>query len=341
MQQRLARLGAIAGMALILAGCAGGGIATLLGLVGIGGAVGELRDLFGGSGDGQADVLLDGQVIRTINRDNNDLRLRGLPEGRHLLQIIATDFRGVVRLINVDPDSDLQLGELQAEDGGQVTGTVTLRDTDGSIRAASRVPVYAIPGGAANVAAGQPVSTIPPIGTHYVAYTDGNGDYALSALTPGDYLITAAVAGYMADVKLVEGLQVEQRKRGTDLELVQDAGAPAGRAQGVASGRTGGGSVSLGGASLRGHLDTAYAPGIPQDSINQIANRYGAPLRDAPWFRWQVLSTLSDPGGSYDLPLPPGTPRIDCFAYDYRPAYQEPAIAAGQTTQTDFTLDSR
>ncbi len=341
MQQRLTRLGALAGIALILAGCAGGGLATLLGLIGIGGAVGQFQDLFGGDTEDRADVLLDGQVIRTVDRGNDDLRLRGLPEGRHLLQIVSSDFRGIVRLIDVDADADLQLGQLQAEDGGQVRGSVTMRDTDGSIRAAARVPVYAIPGGAVNVAAGQSVMTIPPAGTHYVGYTDGNGDYSLSAMTPGDYLIAAAVAGYKADVQLVEGLQADERQRNTDLELSQDAGAPAGRATGVTSGSTGGGSVSLGGASLRAQLDVAYAPDIPQASMDRIADRYGAALRTAPWFRWQVLATLADAGGSYDLPLPPGTPRIDCFAYGYQPGFRDPVIVAGQTTQADFRLSEQ
>lgn len=341
MHYRLVRLGAIAGVALILAGCAGGGLTALLGLIGIGGAVAQLDNLFGGDTEDNANVLLDGQVIRTVSRGTSELRLRGLPEGRHLLQVVSSEFRGVVRLIDVDADSDLQLGRLEAEDGGLVRGRVTVRDTDGSVRAAARVPVYAIPGGAVNVAAGQPVTAIPPAGTHYVVYTDGNGNYELSAMTPGDYLVTATVAGYMADVQLVEGLQATQRQRNTDLELLQDASVATGQAAGVASGRTGGGSMSLGGASLRARLGGGYAPGIPQASIDRIETRYGAALRAAPWFRWQVLSTLADSGGSYALPLPPGTPRIDCFAYGYQPAFREPAIVAGQTTQADFTLEQR
>lgn len=341
MYQRLTHLFAIAGVALILAGCAGGGLGALLGLIGIGGAVGQIEDLFGSDTDDDADVLLDGQVIRTISRGTSELRLRGLPEGRHLLQVVATEFRGIVRLIDVDAESDLQLGSLEAEDGGMISGRVTMRDTDGSTRAAVRVPVYAIPGGAVTVAEGQPVTTIPPAGTHYVAYTDGNGQFVLNAVTAGDYLVTATVAGYMADVQLIDGLQATQRKRNTDLELVQDANAPSGRAQGIASGRTGGGSVSLGGASIRAQLAAGYAPAIPQATIARIQNAYGADLRAAPWFRWNVLSTLADNGGSYVLPLPPGTHRVDAFAYNYQPAYRDVAITANATTGADFTLDAR
>jgi hypothetical protein len=342
MQQKATRLLAIAVITVVLAGCGGGGVAALLGLVSIGNAVGDIQNLFGDDGGSdRAEVLLDGQVIRTVDRGNDNLRLRGLPEGRHLLQIIANDFRGVLRLINVDPNTDLNLGQLQAEDGGQVRGTVTLHMGDGSTQSAARVAVYAIPGGAGVVAAGQPATSLPPTGTHYVTYTDGNGDFEISAMTPGDYLVTATVAGYTADVALIEGLQVDQRQRNTDLELQADAGVQTGRAVGVVQGQAGGGAVSLAAASLRADLDTAYAPDIPQDTINRIANRHGGNLRAAPWFRWEVLSTLSDAGGSYRLALPPGTPRIDAFSYGYQPAFLDPVITAGATTQADFTLNER
>lgn len=341
MRHKLTRLAAIAVITFVLAGCGGGGLAALIGLGAIGNAFGDIGDLFDDGGDDEADVLLDGQVIRAVDRGTDNLRLRGLPEGRHLLQIVVNDFRGVVRLINVDANSDLQLGRLQAADGGLVRGTVMLREGDGSTRPAVRVPVYAIPGGASNVAAGQPRTTIPPIGTHYVVYTDGNGEYELGAMTPGDYLVTAVVAGYMADVQLIEGLQIDQRQRNKDLELAADGGARTGEAAGVVQGQAGGGAVSLAGASLRAALPAAYAPGIPQATINRIANRSGSALRASPWFEWTVLATLADAGGSYRLPLPPGTPRVQAFAYDYQPALRDPTITVGVTTAVDFTLNER
>jgi len=340
MQHKVTRYIAIAIMTLVLAGCAGGGLGALLGLVAIGDAVGDIEDLFAGDDDGEATVLLDGQAIRTVDAGNDTLRLRGLPAGRHLLQIVANEFRGILRLITVQPDADIELGALQAEDGGLVSGTVTIRENDGSTRRAVRVPVYAVPGGSAVVAAGQPVTTIPPTGTHYVTYTDGNGNYTISAMAPADYLVTAAVAGYMADVQLIEGLQVNQRQRNKDLELVAD-NVPAGEARGVVQGQTGGGAASLGGASLRAQLCTAYAPDIPQATIDRIANQHGGDLRAAPWFRWEVLSTLADAGGSYELPLPPGNPRVHAFSYDYRPAFRDLTITDGTTSQADFTLDER
>ncbi|MFW5866595.1 MAG: carboxypeptidase-like regulatory domain-containing protein [Armatimonadota bacterium] len=238
----------------------------------------------------------------------------------------------------MDAGSDVQLGELQAQDGGLVSGRVTLKGSDNSTRAAVRVPVYAIPDGAAGLAAGSPVTNLPPATTHYVTYTDGNGEYEISAMAPGEYLVTAAVAGYMADVQFIDGLTIEQRQRNKHLELIDDDVA-AGVAAGVVLGQTNGGSSSLGGAGLRARLDTGYAPDIPQATIDRIEDASGSVLRDAPWFRWQVLSTLADAGGSYQLRLPPGTPRIDGFVYGYQPAFREPVITADATTQTDFTLE--
>lgn len=339
MKQNLTRLLTIAVITVVLAGC-GGGITTLLGLIGIGSAVADISDLFSGTDDEDADVLLDGQIIRTVDRGDDRIRLQGLPEGRHLLQIVATDFRGILRVINVDAGSDVQLGSLQAQDGGLVSGRVLLEASGGATRAAARVPVYAIPDGAARVAAGSGVTSLPPATTHYVTYTDGNGEYSLKALEPGDYLVTATVAGYMADVQFIEGLAVEQRQRNRDLTLVQDDVA-VGAAAGVVLGRASGASSSLGGASLRGQVDGGYAPDIPQDTIDRIENAHGGTLRAAPWFRWQVLSTLADVGGSYELPLPPGTPRIDVFHYGYQPAYSEPTITAGTSSPVDFTLEER
>ncbi|MFW6156365.1 MAG: carboxypeptidase-like regulatory domain-containing protein [Armatimonadota bacterium] len=338
MKQHAWKLVAIVTIFGMVGGCAGGGIGTILDLVGIGSAVGQINDLFNGGSDDRAEVLLDGQVIRTVDRGTSTLRLQGIPEGRHLLQIVSGDFRGILRLITVDPDADVQLGQLQAEDGGMVRGNVTLRGGDGSTRAAVRVPVYAIPGGTSLVAEGQQTITLPPAGTHYVTYTDGNGDYVISAMAPEDYLVTATVAGYMADVQLIESLRVEQRQGNRNLELITDDVA-VGRAVGVVQGRTAGGASSLGGASLR--ASTSYSPDIPQDTIDRIANQHGGDLRAAPWFRWRVLSTLADAGGSYQLPLPPGTPRINAFAYGYQPAFRDEAITAGSTAQADFTLDER
>ncbi len=341
MIRRALKLLAVPAIAIILGGCAGGGLLALLSLIAVGNVVTQVTDLVGGNDPDELDVYLDGQLLPVHPDGDGDLHLQGLPEGRHLLQIIAPNRQdGAVTLVTVDPDSSLQLGALQSQQGGRIFGRVTVQDAGGPARAAVRVPVYAIPGGAALLTPGSPVVDVPPNGTHFVTFTDGNGSFRLDAVAPGDYLVTCAVAGYDTDVRLVTGLSAGQVARDQDLALVADHIA-AGSASGVVDGEVGGGTQSLPAAAVRAHLPAGFAPDVPQEVVDRIAAEAGASLRSSPWLRWQILSTLSDAGGSWSLALPTGTSRISCFAYYYRPGFLDVAVTAGANTRTDFTLQRR
>jgi len=341
MIRRACKLLVVPTIAIILGGCAGGGLLALLGLIAVGNVVTDVTDLLSGNAPDELDVYLDGQLLPEHPDNDGDLALEGLPEGRHLLQIIAPNRHdGAVALVNVDPDASLQLGDLDSEEGGRIRGRVTVQDAGGPARAAVRTPVYAIPGGASLVATGAALVEVPPNGTHFIAFTDGNGNFSLDAVAPGDYLVTAAVAGYDADARLVEGLSAGQVVRDQDLALAAD-GVATGSAGGVAAGEVGGGTQSLPGAALRADLPGTFEPDVPQDVIDRIAAESGAGLRASPWFRWQILSTLTDAGGSWSLRLPVGTSRISCFAYGYRPGFLDVPVAAGAHSRTDFTLERR
>ncbi|MGD9495950.1 MAG: carboxypeptidase-like regulatory domain-containing protein, partial [Armatimonadota bacterium] len=264
-----------------------------------------------------------------------------LPEGQHLLQAIASSrYRGAIVLIDMEPNADRRLGALQSQVGGRIRGTVMVESAQGSELPASRVAVYAIPGGAQAVAAGGPIIDLPPEGTHYVSFTDGAGQFSLDALAPGDYLVTAAVAGCATDAQLVAQLGERQTVSGVDLTLAA-GGESTGTVRGTVRGQIGGGTQSLPGAIVRAELTVRLAPTVPEETIDRIAAQAGTPLRPSPWFRWQVLSTLTDAGGSYTLSLPVGTGRITCFTYDYRPAYQDVTISTGADTHASFTLQAR
>jgi len=341
MVRRALKLLAVPTIAIILGGCAGGGLLALLGLIAVGNVVTEVTDLIGGNAPDELDVYLDGQLLPVHPDSSGDLHLQGLPEGGHLLQIIAPNrLDGAVSLVTVDPDASLQLGDLDSQRGGRIRGRLTVQDAGGPARAAVRSPVYAIPGGAALVATGASRVEVPPNGTHFVAFTDGNGNFSLDAVAPGYYLVTAAVAGYDADARLVEGLSAGQVVSGQDLALAAD-GIATGSASGVVAGEVGGGTQSLPGAAVRGDVPTAFAPDVPQAVIDRIATQAGAGLRSSPWFRWQILSTLADAGGSWSLALPTGTSRISAFAYDYRPGFLDVAVTAGANSRTDFALQRR
>lgn len=340
MTRRMLKLLLIAAVTATLAGCGGGTlVGALIGLISVGDVIGRVENLLEeGDDPTNSAVLLDGQPLPVSPDAAGRVRLRDLPAGRHLLQVVAPGgFRGAVTIINVQPNSDLRLDNLQAQVGGRVRGTVTL---PGDV-AAGRVLVYALPGGAQLVREGSSVIALPPADTHYAAYTDGNGEYRLDALAPGDYLITAAVAGFNTDVRVVSGL-TERQSVTVDLELTAAAGAAPGTVRGSIAGQIGGGATqSLAGASVRAELDHPYRPLVPEDVIDRVQTWAGTSLRPSPWFAWEQLATLSDAGGSYLLDLPSGTPRIDAFAYGYQPGYQDAGVNAGQTVRIDFELPER
>lgn len=336
-----ARLLIAAVISVMLVGCGGGGlIGALLGIISVGSIVTEIENLVGDENPDEFDVYVDGQLIPEHPNSNGRLRLQGLPEGRHLLQIVAPNhFRGAVTVINVQPNSDLRLDDLQAEVGGRLRGTVTLQEGQ-SGRSASRVLVYAVPGGAQVVRDGSGAVDLPPAGTHYAAFTDGNGEFSLDALAPGDYLVTAAVPGFAADVQLVAGL-TERQTVTADLEL-EASGDAAGTLRGTVNGSIGSGATqSLPGAGVRAALDAHFQPDVPQAVRDEIATESGLSLMASPWFSCGELATLSDAGGSYEADLPPGTHRVSAFAYDYQPGYRDLTVTSDGVTSATFTLDAR
>ncbi len=342
MNQRLSKMLAAVGISLLIAGCGGGGvIGAILGLIAVGDVIGDVTDLLDGGDDGtDVKVYFDGQPL-DVQPSNGRLQLRGLPEGRHLLQVTSGSYEGAVTIVDVQPDADLHLGDLtpDPDGGGRIRGTVTVQEGDGSTHAAARTIVYAVPGGAPLVGQGAQTVNLPPAGTHYAAFTDGNGDYEIDAVSPGDYLVTAAIAGLATDVRLVQDLDPRETVDDVDLTLQADASQTTGRAMGTVAGPAGGGTRSLRDAALR--ASTAFTPPVPQDTIDRVAAASGAALRASPWFTWSVLSTLTDAGGSYELPLPSGAARIDCFSYDYRPAFRDVSVFLGGTVQADFDLEER
>ncbi len=337
-----ALLGAVAAiLAVVLVGCGGGLLETLLGLVSLGNAVGDVRDLFD-EGDNAAEfrVLLDGQLLPVHPAANGDLTLTGLPEGQHLLQVVKPNrVVGSVTMVTVAAGTSMDVGSLEAVHGGRITGSVEAEAAGGGLLPARRVLVVAIPGGAAAVDATHTEAiTVPPAATYYAAYTDGNGDFSLDALEPGDYLVTAALAGHKADVQLIQGLVAGQGVRNLALELAVDPDAAYGEIGGVVSGSVQGGTQSLSNALLKVRLAQGFRPKIPAPVRDRIAQESGTTLMTARWFAWKKLSTLTDAGGSYQWPCMPGNLRLDCFAYGYKSEYQDIVVTGGGTTFANFTL---
>jgi len=335
-------VGAITAIALtVLVGCGGGLLGALLGLIALGGVAGDVTDLFDNGDDpAQFRVLMDGQLLPVTPGATGALTLTGLPEGRHLLQVVNPNrVVGALRIINVDANATVDLGDLTAVHGGRIVGTVRAETPGGGWLPARRVLVVALAGGAAVVDSthASPVN-LPPAATYYAGYTDGNGDFSLDAVEPGDYLITAAVAGHKADAWLVQGLSAGQGISNVILDLAADPEDSVGTVAGLVSGSISGGSQSLPNAALSVAPAQGFTPRVPTEVRDRIAQQSGASLMSARWFTWNRLSALTDAGGSYQLPSPPGSTRLRCFAYGYQAQYQDIQVLDGQTTTASFTL---
>ncbi len=324
--------------AILLVGCASGGLlATILTLIEAGDAITRVDDIIGGDDPETVTVLLDGQVLPVAPKANGDLELSGLPEGRHLLQVNADNhFRGSVSVINVQGDARVTIPAQTAVVGGRIIGTVLLGTTP-----ARRVLVVAIPGGAADLqkSKGVPIS-IPPVGTYYAAFTDANGDYSLDAVGIGDYLVTTAVAGYTTDVKLLN-IPEQRRTLRADLTLDRDTASPSGTFTGGVTGAIVGGSQSLANTRITATRGVPFAPVVPQTVIDIIAGASGMNLGDSPWFSWAELATLSDVGGGYQMRGAPGSVRLDCFAYAFKPGFRNVQLINGGNTYAAFDLVPR
>ncbi len=330
-------------MSAALVGC-GGAIGLLLGLVALGEVVGDVSDWFDDDAPpGQFRVLLDGQLLPVQPDAAGNLALSDLPADRHLLQVVAPSrLTGAVRIINVAAGSPVDMGTLEPVAGGRILGTVTTQAAGGAFLAAKRVLVVALPGGAGLVDATHTAPmNLPPATTYYAAYTDGNGQFSLDAVEPGDYLVTAAVAGCKADVRLVAGLMAGHVVQGTVLDLELDDAIAFGTISGTVSGAlAGGGTESLPGAGLTVAVGAGFVPAIPAAVSDSIAQASGASLMASPWFRWNELAGLTDAGGSYQVRAVPGTRRLSCFAYGYQPGQQDVTVTQGHDSAASFTLEA-
>ncbi len=297
-------------LALALAGCGGALISAFLGLLAAGEVVGRVDDLISEGTPTQVSVLFDGQVLPVTPAANGTLRLTSLPEGAHLLQLVAPSRqRGSISLITVPANGQVNLGTQVVYVGGRITGTVTAEGSGGGSSLVPRLLVLAIPGGAQSIDSThtQPIA-LPPTTTYYAGYTDGSGRFSLDAVAPGAYLVTAALPGQGADVALVADLRGGQTIDAS-LQLPYDQQGGYGTVKGSVLGAlAGGGTQSQSGAALTARPTSPFAPPVPDALAQEIAQASGVGLMSSPWFSWEALATLSDPGGATSCAAPPAPP---------------------------------
>lgn len=343
MKRSLAKWVAVCVITMALAGCAGGlGVGTLLGLVDIsvGDVIAEIgQGLFGigtPTETGTARVFLNGHLIDEISAGDANVSLRGLPEGRHLLHVTATDFRGVARVVDVRRNRETDVDLSEPYEGGLIRGRVEL-DTDGRLSNAARVLVYAIPDGIEVLEDGDDVR-LPGNEPPFAIYTSEDGAFTFRALPRNrDYLIIAAVAGYATDMRLVRNLAERQRRENVNLTLSSVPGLSPGRVIGVVQSEAEEGAASRR-ASLRAQLHSdPYVPAVPETTAERIME--DTEITELAAFRFEVLATLTDERRAYRLPLMPGKWQIECFEFGHRGRAGEVEVRSGQRTTADFHLE--
>lgn len=173
-------------VAVLLAGCGGGGGSSLSGGLGtIRGNVQEFASVRAvrASGD-QITVSVDGIGLSTLANADGSFVLTNVPPGLHTL-VAQTFGRAMAIVVNVEAGQETNVGEIVLAEAGQISGLVT--------SAITHQPV-----------AGALVSVIEQVYTMddqmphpvRIEYTNDFGSYTVSGLPAGDYLVTISKDGY-------------------------------------------------------------------------------------------------------------------------------------------------
>lgn len=324
----------------LVAGCAGGGLFFFAAkLLGIGYAAGQINDWLGKDAD-EFRVHINGYDLGIKPNPSGALNLNGLPVGEHLLSIVSTDNKvGWHRTVTIQENVPVNLGTINPIQGGVIAGKVE-RETGAGRAPAAGVRVVAIKD-AANLLApgGNPISVPPAAGVVGVmAFTDAQGNYRLGPCEFGQWLVSVAEPGFLADVA-VAPVQSGQDAPGRNLYLRRDPNPPA---PGTISGtvvRDGGGS--LGRALVNIDLGTPFRPPVEAVSRAAVESQVGASLIDGPWFAWRTLAAETTAAGAYNLRCRTGTHNVWGFAWGYKAKTGTVTVSSNAVAGIDFALPVR
>lgn len=319
----------LAGACLALAGCAAGLLA--------GGAVAYKWDEWFKKDDPATyRIYLNGYDIGTSPDLSGTLTVRGARDGSYLVTVAQPPEmrRGVHLMTAIQAGRPVDLSVANPFEGVALTGTVRRDGAGGAVM--PNVQVVAVRNGAAIVAAGGPLS-IPPAADDgrdwLIGFTDNSGQYRLGPAKYGDWLVTTAVAGYVADAK---HLYVQAGSDGTaDLVLTADAGTQPGLVIGSVNARDG---TSIATPLITALLETPFAPTISDVARGQVGGAAGVNMPAGAWFEWRALTSIGDGGGQYMIRLPAGTHTAEAFRPDWRYEAQEIVVTEGGATTTNFSL---
>lgn len=319
----------LAAMCLALGGCAAGLLAG-------GVAAYKWEEWFKKDDPSDYRIFLNGYDIGASPRLDGTLTVRGARNGDYLVTVARPPEmrRGVHLLTGIQTGRPVDLSVTNPFEGVAITGTVRRDSAGGAVM--PNVQVVAIRNGAARIAAAGPVSIPPQADSELewlIGFSDSNGEFRLGPAKYGDWLVTTAVAGFVADARHV---RVQAGPDGVaPLILTPDAGPQPGLVRGSVNSREG---ASIPTPLVLAVLEAPFAPTISDVARGQVEAAAGVNMPAGPWFEWRALATIGDDGGRYTLDATPGSHTIEAFRPDWRYEAQEVVVTEGGVTTTHFSL---
>ncbi|MGC8668652.1 MAG: carboxypeptidase regulatory-like domain-containing protein [Chthonomonadales bacterium] len=307
------------GSLLAAVGCGGGGSGSASGTGSITGRL-VVPDPLGGRAAETFTFTVDNTDLSIPLGVDGSFAINSVAAGLHTLAIHSPR-HGVAVAVQVVSGQQTSVGDLVAQDAGQISGLVTRSD--------NKEP---IPGALITIseAVTQNSGDIPPLPVR-ITRTDASGSYAVPGIPVGEYVVTAAKPGYTTASATVS--VAAAATTAADFSLTPEASQGTGTMTGTVYMVTDAGSQTpLAGALVR--LAPKDYIGIMQPLPASVTGGAGSHPNPGPeWI------TFTDEQGNYTLSnIPAGDYLAVAVRAGLEPDRQSVTITAGQTLTQNFLL---
>ncbi|MBI3945688.1 MAG: carboxypeptidase regulatory-like domain-containing protein [Armatimonadetes bacterium] len=336
---------------LVLVGCGGGG-----GSAAPPAGDGVIRGTVAlPQGQSPADVVVrvEGTELQTRPGPDGRFEIRGVPTGVHTVSAVAAGSNlGASAAVRLDAAGVAFVVNLSLAPGGQIAGIITAFTADGGLQVRAGARITARPGDSLPVPMGYPSSVgstgaeAPDPDIRLVATSDADGTFAIKGVTPGSYIVSAALDPFPPQERWVY-IAV-----GSTAPADFTFGAPAeprfGQVTGKVSSKSDGQPVP--GAAVWADVPlimaaSGWADALPTAGTGAVGGVVaGGQGSAAPSIYplppiWEGVHAITDASGVYTLKLPVGHYAIRCQHRDFREAVAEVDVRADQSAALDFALD--
>ena len=350
--------------ALCLAGCGGGsGVTTPPPPQNTSAIEGEVT-IQGAAAD--YELLLDGQPVPGVLRDDGSYEIESVPPGRHRVAVVERGgMEGGYATVEVPDGRRVRAPRIVTEAGGQIVGMVMVVE-DGVLRPLEGVEVTAQPmrlilpddGEPGQATPGDaPVSDVlrpdiypPPDDVPtFETFTDADGSFIIRAVPEGEYIVNVAQPG-MEQTWQCAGVEAG-RTSVADFRLRLAIEPGVGTVRGVVMGTQGRLTAPVMGARVTVVSDHGWGPigpPVPMEPADDEGEgrgdaEPGGPARPdpdmiaPPWF--EGVSTVTNERGEFSLNAPAGYASIEVYMPGWAPVWREITIEPEQTLTLRFRLE--